>query len=155
MENRKRNSVRLEHKTWRRRALRREVEATSGGRGVLCKEVGFHSVGKGFCSRKITQAAQCKVCWEETQEMGHLVDLLKSSTNASSASGHQHTSWRPLQWPSWRPGPGLNRGMGHAVQMCNMWAAERRQVWDFPGDAVAKTPRSQHRGPRFDPWSGN
>ena len=26
---------------------------------------------------------------------------------------------------------------------------------DFPGDPVAKTPRSQCRGSRFDPWSGN
>ena len=25
----------------------------------------------------------------------------------------------------------------------------------FPGGLVAKTPRSQGRGPRFDPWSGN
>ena len=27
--------------------------------------------------------------------------------------------------------------------------------WDFPGGPVAKTPRSQCRGPGFDPWSGN
>ena len=26
---------------------------------------------------------------------------------------------------------------------------------DFPGGPVAKTPCSQCRGPRFDPWSGN
>ena len=26
---------------------------------------------------------------------------------------------------------------------------------DFPGGPVAKTPRSQCRGPRSDPWSGN
>ena len=26
---------------------------------------------------------------------------------------------------------------------------------DFPGGPVAKTPRSQCRGPGFDPWSGN
>ena len=26
---------------------------------------------------------------------------------------------------------------------------------DFPGCPVAKTPRSQCRGPGFDPWSGN
>ena len=26
---------------------------------------------------------------------------------------------------------------------------------DFPGGPVAKTPRSQCRGPRFHPWSGN
>ena len=26
---------------------------------------------------------------------------------------------------------------------------------DFPGGPVAKIPRSQGRGPRFDPWSGN
>ena len=26
---------------------------------------------------------------------------------------------------------------------------------DLPGGLVAKTPHSQFRGPRFDPWSGN
>ena len=26
---------------------------------------------------------------------------------------------------------------------------------DFPGGAVVKTPHSQCRGPRFNPWSGN
>ena len=26
---------------------------------------------------------------------------------------------------------------------------------DFPGGTVAKTLCSQHRGPKFDPWSGN
>ena len=26
---------------------------------------------------------------------------------------------------------------------------------DFPGGPVAKTPHSQFRGPRFNPWSGN
>ena len=26
---------------------------------------------------------------------------------------------------------------------------------DFPGGPVAKTPRSQCRGPGFDPWLGN
>ena len=26
---------------------------------------------------------------------------------------------------------------------------------DFPGGTVSKTPHSQCRGPRFDPWSGN
>ena len=26
---------------------------------------------------------------------------------------------------------------------------------DFPGGPVRKTPCSQHRGPRFNPWSGN
>ena len=26
---------------------------------------------------------------------------------------------------------------------------------DFPGGPVGKTPQSQCRGPRFDPWSGN
>ena len=26
---------------------------------------------------------------------------------------------------------------------------------DFPGDPVAKSPSSQCRGPRFDPWSGS
>ena len=28
-------------------------------------------------------------------------------------------------------------------------------IRDFPGGPVGKTPRSQCRGPRFDPWSGN
>ena len=39
----------------------------------------------------------------------------------------------------------------------DIWLAYQKfYVWkDFPGDAVAKTPHSQFRGPRFDPWSGN
>ena len=31
----------------------------------------------------------------------------------------------------------------------------REQTRDFPGGPVAKTPCSQWRGPRFNPWSGN
>ena len=31
----------------------------------------------------------------------------------------------------------------------------RFNLRDFPGGPVAKTPRSECRGPRFDPWSGN
>ena len=30
-----------------------------------------------------------------------------------------------------------------------------KNYWDFPGGPMGKTPRSQYRGPRFDPWSGN
>ena len=30
-----------------------------------------------------------------------------------------------------------------------------RSRGDFPGGPVGKTPSSQCRGPRFDPWSGN
>ena len=31
-----------------------------------------------------------------------------------------------------------------------------KMYWrDFPGGPVAKTPHSQYRGPRFNPWSGN
>ena len=29
------------------------------------------------------------------------------------------------------------------------------KCWDFPGGPMAKTPSSQCRGPKFDPWSGN
>ena len=29
-----------------------------------------------------------------------------------------------------------------------------KNCWDFPGGPVAKTPSSQCKGPRFDPWSG-
>ena len=32
---------------------------------------------------------------------------------------------------------------------------EKKAPRDFPGGPVAKTPRSQCRGPAFDPWSGN
>ena len=28
-------------------------------------------------------------------------------------------------------------------------------LWDFPDGPVVKMPRSQCRGPGFDPWSGN
>ena len=33
-----------------------------------------------------------------------------------------------------------------------MW---KKQIRDIPGGPVVKTPRSQCRGPGFDPWSGN
>ena len=33
--------------------------------------------------------------------------------------------------------------------------ADEKMLRDFPGDAVDETPRSQCRGPRFDPWSEN
>ena len=33
--------------------------------------------------------------------------------------------------------------------------SERESKMDFPGGPVSKTPHSYHRGPRFDPWSGN
>ena len=31
----------------------------------------------------------------------------------------------------------------------------KRIMRDFPGGSVVKTPRSQCRGPGFDPWPGN
>ena len=31
----------------------------------------------------------------------------------------------------------------------------KRSLGDFPGGPLGKTPHSQCRGPRFDPWSGN
>ena len=34
-------------------------------------------------------------------------------------------------------------------------ATKTREAWDFPGGPVVKTLRSQHRGPGFDPWSGD
>ena len=48
--------------------------------------------------------------------------------------------------------------MGNAKADTGEWGAERlkeTESWDFPGGPVGKTPRSQCRGPRFDPWSGN
>ena len=50
------------------------------------------------------------------------------------------TGGRPHQKPGERHGPLL---------------PQRLQKGDFPGGPVAKTPRSQCRGPGFDPWSGN
>ena len=35
------------------------------------------------------------------------------------------------------------------------FAFENRSLKDFSGGSVAKTPRSQCRGPWFNPWSGN
>ena len=31
----------------------------------------------------------------------------------------------------------------------------RKRAWDFPGGPVVKTPHSQCRGLRFNPWFGN
>jgi len=33
--------------------------------------------------------------------------------------------------------------------------SKKQTTRDFPGGPVARTPRSQCRGPRLDPWSGN
>ena len=39
---------------------------------------------------------------------------------------------------------------------CNNFSLEKNQkFWDFPGGPVARTLRSQRRGPRFNPWSGS
>ena len=32
---------------------------------------------------------------------------------------------------------------------------ETHRKWDFPGGPMAKTPHSQCRGPRFNPWLAN
>ena len=41
----------------------------------------------------------------------------------------------------------MKKGVGSHV--------ERAGLGSFPGGPLAKTPNSQCRGPRFDPWSGN
>ena len=42
-----------------------------------------------------------------------------------------------------------------AINLQNFFILENWNSRDFPGGPVAKTPRSQCRGPGFDPWSGN
>ena len=37
----------------------------------------------------------------------------------------------------------------------SLLAGEEIKPQDFPGGPAAKTPCSQCRGPRFNPWSGN
>ena len=53
--------------------------------------------------------------------------------------------------------PGTSEDEG---RVCNDAATSRRTLKrvagrDFPGGPVAKTPRSQSRGPGFDPYGGN
>ena len=38
---------------------------------------------------------------------------------------------------------------------CMVQLILRKGAWDFPGEPVVKTPHSQCRGPRFNPWLGN
>ena len=42
----------------------------------------------------------------------------------------------------------------HGPSSPPVWVT-RKASEDFPGGPVAKTPSSQCRGPRFNPWSGN
>ena len=52
-------------------------------------------------------------------------------------------------------------GMGHFFLLSSrenyifFFILTRMLSSDFPGGPVAKTPHSQFRGPRFNPWSGN
>ena len=39
--------------------------------------------------------------------------------------------------------------------LCMITQHMKKDPQDFPGGPVGKTPRSQCRGPGFDPWSGN
>ena len=41
------------------------------------------------------------------------------------------------------------------LTLCTKINSKQPKIWDFPGGPVDKTPRSQCRGPRFDPWSGS
>ena len=36
-----------------------------------------------------------------------------------------------------------------------IYIASLNSFWNFPGGPVAKAPSSQHKGPRFSPWSVN
>ena len=51
-----------------------------------------------------------------------------------------HSSRRPQS-------TGKTEKMNHTLK--------KEHCWDFPGSPVVKTPSSQCRGHRFDPWSGN
>ena len=50
----------------------------------------------------------------------------------------------------------LNRGLQRLAEMIPVTKTLYKcGIRDFPGDPVAKTPRSQSREAGFDPWSGN
>ena len=43
----------------------------------------------------------------------------------------------------------------HKSTLLHFTSILKKAYRDFPGGTMVKTPRSQCRGPRFDPWSGN
>ena len=45
--------------------------------------------------------------------------------------------------------------MGIFITVLFIFVNNWKQSGDLPGGTVVKTPRSQCRGPGFDPWSGN
>ena len=50
----------------------------------------------------------------------------------------------------------LGIAVGHKqTQFSNGPELSKSKARDFPGGPVVKTPSSQCRGPRFDPWSVN
>ena len=46
------------------------------------------------------------------------------------------------------------QGRHCALSNMSIWS-KHNYLWDFPGGPAVKTPRSQCRGPGFNPWSGN
>ena len=44
---------------------------------------------------------------------------------------------------------------GHRRQAGGVKTKVQDRLGDFSGSAEVKTPHFQHRGHRFDPWSGN
>ena len=42
-----------------------------------------------------------------------------------------------------------------SICLCFLHELSQDLMRDFPGNSVVKTPRSQCKAPRFDPWSGN
>ena len=81
--------------------------------------------------------------------------------NLGPVSSRRAGGMEELSWPSGNKESILNRPLN--CQQINspqdhIWrklSLKNSSRWDFPGGSVVKTPRSQSRGPRFDPWLGN
>ena len=73
--------------------------------------------------------------------------------------GHDLVTKTPNHSRSRSVRPGIDPTFMNVQNYLGFCAQNRMKVLklepgDFPGDLVAKTPCSQRRGPRFNPWSG-
>ena len=129
-----------------------------GGWSVL---VGQKKLLQRTCKKTGGEKSNCTVYSE--QFSAHQIPLFRNSAKVVSLTlivmVHEipRTFLSGPKHPKIKPFPGLQR---HTVW--DQWSASdyparatETNTRDFPGGPVARTPRSQCRRPRFNPWSGN
>ena len=91
------------------------------------------------------------LCHLQTRNNQHIVNT--TGTTPLGKWGPSDSGKATIQiW--WKPRLCPRPGERHSLELSILYIL-KTPVRDFPGGPVAKTPRSQCRGPGFDPWSGN